>query len=86
MRLEPSRRFRRAFARLGGGDRKRVETALQRFLANPSHPGLKFEPVTASLDIWTIRASRGLRIFLRREAADRYTIVTVGPHDLYDRL
>lgn len=67
--------------------RDRAATAIERFVANPSLPGLNFEKLAGYSDRYSIRISRGDRIVLRRIAvSDVFEILDIGPHDIYRRL
>lgn len=65
-----------------------VEQALERFVENERHPGLHFEKLSGTRDIFTIRINRGDRIFLRRRTdavGTIYDVMDIGSHDLYRR-
>ncbi len=88
-RLRTSKRFDRACRRLDPIIRKQVTAALEKFVENPSRPGLNFEPIVGRPGCYSIRASRGYRILLLRdcdEDGEIFTASHVGPHDIYRRL
>jgi hypothetical protein len=74
-------------AKLHGTDAKRVHQAIDRFLADPSHPSLNFEKLHAGDGrLWSLRVSDKVRILLAREGST-YMLLEVGQHDdIYDRV
>jgi hypothetical protein len=78
--LVPSKRFRRSVEALNDVNRDHVARALKLFIKAPMHPGLNFEKVKATA-FCTIRATRGIRIVLRKVASQTYDLVDVGEHD-----
>ena len=80
--------YDKAAAKLSSEDRKRAHKAILRFLGNPSLPGLNFEPIHGEPSLFSIRASRAIRIVLRRdrdEQGDVWVAVNVGSHSVYRR-
>lgn len=63
-------------------DKGRVLDCLSKLKKNPAHPSLSLERVTKALspDVWSARASRELRMILRREGNVTWA-VHVGAHD-----
>lgn len=60
-----------------------VEQALERFVENERHPGLHFEKLSGTPDVFTIRINRGDRIFLRRRTdavGTIYDVMDIGSH------
>ena len=87
--LRTSKRFDKAYRRLTPNIQKQVEVTLEKFVENPSRPGLNFEPIIGRPGYYTIRASRAYRILLLRscdEEGETFTAENVGPHDIYRRM
>ena len=87
-RLRTSPRYERAAEKLSKDDRRRAEQALKRFIEDRAYPGLSFEAVRGHQDMFSIRASRAVRIMLRRDRDAEgtvYTAVNVGSHRVYRR-
>ena len=85
LRLDPG--FEKAYRKLAEPHRRAIERALERFQANPHHPSLNFEPIGAH-GYFSIRATRGYRVMLRREAdagGELFAVVDAGKHDIYRR-
>jgi len=80
MRLQATRRFRRAYRKLSPEDRKRVNRALRRIAKDPRHPGLQVKRMQGTRGIWEARASRSLRITFEMEG-DALVLRNVGRHD-----
>lgn len=75
-----------AFVRLSNREQRQVNKAVKQYLRDPAHPSLQRHRVGNNIRqrLWTIRASRDLRILL---AADGHSVVLlfVGHHDVvYD--
>jgi hypothetical protein len=60
-------------------------TALARFMENPNHPGLNFEALAGRSGLFSLCASRKVRIILRRSDDGGFVAIDVGPHDIYRR-
>ena len=73
--------------RLGGNDSNRVLRAVELFQKDPENTGLNLEKLavsTARKRLWTIRASRDLRVLLAREGRAA-VLLRAGHHDeIYD--
>jgi hypothetical protein len=83
-RLHPS--FRRAFAKLPRDVQERAREAYRRFQSDPSHPGLQFKRLRASLPLWSVRVTDNYRAVGVREADDTIIWFFIGTHAEYDRL
>lgn len=85
-RIRVTRKFWKSRRKLATHLQKATDRALQKFMKTPELPGLNFEPIQGSSGYYSIRASRGYRIFLREDQDDIgpvYTVVDVQPHDGY---
>ncbi len=88
-RLRTNKRFDNAFRQLPPNVRKQVAAALEKFVDNPSRPGLNFEPIVGRPGCYSIRAGRAYRILLLRDhdkEGEIFTAANVGRHDIYRRL
>ena len=82
-RLHP--RFRRDFARLPRDIQQRARNAYRRFQADPTHPGLQFKPLHASVPLWSIRVTDSYRAVGVR-SNDEIVWFFIGTHAEYDRM
>lgn len=83
MRLEFSTTFDKALKRLPKDRVKRIQTMLQRFIANPNLPSLRLHKLEG-LDVYSISSSRKDRVILEKTIDNKVTVWTlldVGPHD-----
>lgn len=83
--LGASRVFHRAMHSNSGldpTDRRRLEQAVDKFVADSRAPGLKFKKLSGKgrNNLWSIRASQGLRIILARNSR-LCLFVNAGQHD-----
>jgi hypothetical protein len=78
--------FRRDFARLPRDVQQRARDAYRRFQANPSHPGLQFKPLNATLPLWSVRISDSYRAVGVRKGDDEIIWFFIGTHADYDKL
>jgi hypothetical protein len=85
LRVDP--RFASRFHKLDARVQHRVKKALQRFIEAPARKGANLESITGSPGpYYTLRATANFRIVLRREEDGKgevFTVVDVGPHDIY---
>jgi hypothetical protein len=79
-----TRAFRRLFAGLPATVRDRAKKAFQQFRANPSHPSLSFERLTASPDLWSARISADYRAVCKVVGDTAYWL-WIGSHADFDR-
>lgn len=87
-RVKRSPHFLDALARLDRPLRGRALRAVDKFIKNPSLPGLHLERLGGFENMWSTRIDRGYRILLSRDADDRgevWTLHDAGPHDVYRR-
>jgi len=77
--------FRRLFAGLPKPVQDHAREAYRRFLANPSHPGLRFKRVHPSLPIYSARVSGGYRA-VGTLSGDEIAWFWIGPHSEYEKL
>lgn len=68
--------------KIDGSIRKNVERALLKFAKNPLHPSLNFEKITGLSNLYSIRASISIRIYMASYEGYSLTIVHVGNHDV----
>ena len=87
MELSLDPEFLSSTYRLGGNDSNRVLRAVDLFQKDPENTGLNLEKLavgTARKRLWTIRASRDLRVLLAREGSTS-VLLRAGHHDdIYD--
>lgn len=78
-------RFRACLAGLPANVRRQAREAYQRFIADPSHPGLRFKQVHATSPIFSVRISLDYRALGVRDG-DTMIWFWIGSHADYDRL
>jgi mRNA-degrading endonuclease RelE of RelBE toxin-antitoxin system len=76
-----STRFDRAYSKLDGVLRHRVERAIAVLLENPSRRGLNIERVKGSDNAWSCRVTRSWRIIYRLRDSQTIELLLVAPHD-----
>lgn len=90
MKSSVTRSFREALAEASPAIQERAAEAYRRWMADPSHPGVQFKPVSPSNPVWSARVGRDYRAVALREPDESGEIVVLwfwfGPHDEYDRL
>lgn len=75
--------FLKAYAKLTSDVQDRVDIALRQFVANPRHPGLRFEKYKRYR---TLRVDQGRwRIAIRDLGDSHYELLDVDRHDRIDR-
>ncbi len=77
--------FRRLFAELPKSVQVQAREAYRMFLANPSHPGLRFKRVHPVLPIYSARISRNYRAVGTR-STDEIVWFWIGPHSEYEKI
>ncbi len=77
-----SNRFDRSYNRLDYQDQEKVDEALELFRNNPEHPSLELEKIRGKEDIWSIRATRAIRITFNWEE-NTVALRVVGDHRVY---
>lgn len=85
VRVRYSRRFLDALKRLDRQPRERALKAIDKFMQNPSSPGLKLEKLPGFDDKWSIRVTQGDRILLSRDRDEKgeiWTLHDLGPHEI----
>ena len=65
--------------------REAARRAYQLFLADPSHPSLRFKKLAAYEHIWSVRINERYRAVGERHG-DTVTWVWVGTHNDFDKL
>lgn len=63
----------------------RLRDQLKRFVQNPEHPSLHFEPMTGFPGCYTLRLNLHWRIHLRQIDDGHYRVLSVEGHDAYRR-
>ena len=85
-RVRYSPRFLDTLKRLDRQPRERALKAIDKFIQNPSLPGLNLGRLPGFGDKWSIRVTRGDRILLSRDEdgqGEIWTLHDLGPHDIY---
>ncbi|EGF28017.1 type II toxin-antitoxin system RelE family toxin [Rhodopirellula baltica] len=80
-----TRRFRECFAALPRHIQKQTREAYRQFLANPSHPGLRFKPIVGQDNLWSARITLDYRALCVVEE-NTATWFWIGSHSDYDKL
>ncbi|MBF0422887.1 MAG: hypothetical protein HQL73_07830 [Magnetococcales bacterium] len=86
VQIVASPRFFRDMEKISEEVRKRLDKSLQQFIQNRYHPGLHFELVRGSQDLYSIRVGRNHRIILQEDGPDSYILLRIATHDIYQRL
>jgi mRNA interferase RelE/StbE len=86
MRIIRTDSFKRDFRNLPDRIKRRTETALRFFVANPRHPSLRVKKMEGQRDqqgrdIWEARVTQGYRFTFAIEG-DTFILYRVGPHDI----
>ncbi len=87
IRLEVTGNFRREHKKFIAKDQIKaqlVSSALRTFAKNPKYSSLHTEKLQGS-KIWTIRISKGNRVFFYWINSSTALLVDIGPHDKYRR-
>ncbi len=85
-RLSETPGFRRDVKKISAEVHKRLEKSLNQFLLDRNHPGLHFEVIKKSRNLYSIRVGRNHRVIMKEEAPDSYILLRVAVHDVYQRL
>lgn len=85
MKSRTSAGFRRLFSELPKPVQDHAREAYGRFLANPSHPGLRFKRVHPTLPIYSARVGGGYRA-VGALSGDEIVWYWIGPHSEYEKL
>lgn len=80
MIVESSSRFRRAYRKLTPAERDRVNEAIERMVADLTHPSLRVKRMQGTAELWEARASAALRITFIRISGG-ISLSNVGAHD-----
>lgn len=81
MKVEPEVSFLKALRMLPPDRAEGAILALQRFVEDASRASLDFRALRRRAGYYIINARHGDRIILRKDEADVYAAVDVGPHD-----
>jgi hypothetical protein len=88
-RVEQTKRFEKAFRKIKDTRRQRaIIDAIARLFDDPRHPALNFERIRSTERMWTIRSSLKDRVLIEHDPdadPDLFTLIDVGPHDIYRR-
>ena len=80
MIVEYGSRFKRAYRELPPADRDLVHEAIERMVADLSHPSSRVKRMQGTAELWEARASAALRLtFVRIPGGISFS--TVGAHD-----
>lgn len=85
MNSRTTRRFRGLLAALPEPVRRQARAAYRQFLADPSHPGLRFKPVHPDPPVYSARVGIGYRAVGVLDG-DTVTWFWIGSHADYDHL
>lgn len=84
MRLFRTDRFKRDFRRLPREVQERVETSLERFVANSRHPSLQVKKMEGAPGIWELRVTDNYRLTFQF-VEEGVILRRVGTHDVLRR-
>jgi hypothetical protein len=85
MRSYTTEQYRTCFAALPKEIKRAARVAFRKWQADPSHPSLRFKPVSRRKSIYSVRVARGWRALGVRDS-DRIAWFWIGSHADYDRL
>lgn len=85
MRLQPTERFAKDYARLPGQIQQRVDRAMGLLLENPRHPSLQAKKMEGYENRWEARITLNYRLIFSIEG-DAYILLRVGTHDLLEEV
>ena len=88
LKLEYSRYFLSQRKKYVKNNRKRFEDfkkAVTLFASNPNHPSLNVEKLRNAKGVYTIRLSKGDRIFFIWKEERTVLFIDIGKHDKYRR-
>ena len=80
-RLTIEKSFLKRLRSLPPDRQKAARASLAKFLQDPSLASLRFRVLEGATGHFIINGAHGDRIILRKDAADLYAVVDVGPHD-----
>lgn len=86
LRVSIEQRFIDRLKKLPPDRAKSAQQVVVKFQKEPALPSLKYRPLKGTPRHFIINSVGGDRIILRKDAADLYAVVDVGPHDIYRRL
>jgi mRNA interferase RelE/StbE len=81
MKLRPTERFAKDYARLPQRLQDRVDKALGLLLENPGHPSLQIKKIKGHENRWEGRVNLLYRFVFSIER-DAYLLLRIGTHDL----
>ena len=81
MKLRPTERFAKDYARLPQRFQDRVDKALGLLLENPGHPSLQIKKIKGYENRWEGRVTLQYRFVFSIEG-DAYLLLRIGTHDL----
>ena len=81
MKLRPTERFAKDYARLAQRLQDRVDKALGLLLENPGHPSLQIKKIKGHENRWEGRVTLQYRFVFGIEG-DAYLLLRIGTHDL----
>lgn len=87
-RVKYGPKFLDALERLDRTNRTRALKAVDKFIKNPSLPGLNLEKLPGLEGLWSIRFTQGDRILLSKGEdgqGEVWTLHDAGPHNIYRR-
>ncbi len=85
MRLSDTARSRKVLSDVDGSVRPAVDRAIEQFVTDHTVSSLNFERIVGYENSYSIRASRTVRILLRRVDSDLFEIRAIGNHEVYRR-
>jgi Txe/YoeB family toxin of Txe-Axe toxin-antitoxin module len=77
-------RFWRKYETLPPEIRRQAREAYRHFQQDPFHPGLRFHPLRAYPDLWSVRITLSYRAVCRRDGDTLYWF-WIGSHADFDR-
>lgn len=88
MRSRCKRDFWEMFNKLPLDVQREARNAYRDFRADPSTPGLNFEPVTPKKIVWSVRINAQYRALgaRRQDTSDLIVWFWIGTHNAYDNL
>ena len=79
-----SRNFEKRLQRLPKAERKRALRAVDTWLENPNHPGLRFKTLRGQNNLWSLRCGQNYRM-LGKRYGNEIMWDWIGTHNDYDK-
>lgn len=86
VQLSLTLRFRRDMAKISAEVRKLLDKSVLQFAQDRYYPGLHFELIRGSQNLYSIRVGRNHRVIMEEDGPDSYILLRIATHDVYRKL